>query len=167
MASTLTNGSSVQFTLKLTVVCATRNGTVISNTAAVTSATLNPNPNPQNSASLGIVVSDPPPVIAGLAISQPVLWPPNHMLVSETLNYGVTATCDPNPKLAVSVSTNQVDTDGEPDWVIQSARQLELAAERSAPNARIYTVTVTATDSAGATSSGSVNVTVPLSQGTN
>ncbi|MBO0910836.1 MAG: endo-1,4-beta-xylanase [Acidobacteria bacterium] len=167
MAPLLTNGSSAQFTLTLAVGCSTPNGTSIANAATLASTTLNPNPVPQNSASAGIVISDPPPVIQGLSVSLPVLWPPNHGLVSETLNYGVTATCDPNPVLAVSVSSNQVDSDGEPDWVIQGAHKLELAAERNAPDVRIYTVTVTATDSAGATGSGSVKVTVPLSQEAN
>jgi uncharacterized repeat protein (TIGR01451 family) len=164
-APVLPNGSSAQFTLTLLVACATPDGTGISDTATATSTTLNPNPAPENSASVAITVSDPPPVISGLTISQPVLWPPNHKLVGEALSYGVTATCDQNPALAVSLTSNQTDTDGSPDWVIIGPNQVELAAERTAPNGRIYTVTVTATDSAGARGSSSVPVNVPLSQG--
>src|SRR5215469_6253872 len=161
----LTNGAAAQFTLTLNVLCATPNGTVIGNTATVASATLNPNPNPQTSASVNIVVSDPPPVISGLTISHPVLWPPNFMLVAETLSYSVAATCDPNPALSVAVTSNQTDTDGLPDWVIIDPHDVKLSEERNAPNARTYTVTVTATDSAGASSSSAVQVKIPLSQG--
>ena len=163
-ASALTNGSSVQFTLVVGVPCQTPNGTGVTDTATVTSTTLNPNPTPQNSASVSVVVSDPPPVISGLKVNKPTLWPPNHQLVSEALTYGVAATCDLNPALVISVTSNQADTDGAPDWVILNTHEVKLAAERNAPNARIYTITVTATDSAGARSSSSVQVTVPLSQ---
>ena len=100
-APALTNGSSAQFTLTLNVACATPNATVIGNTASVTSTTLNPNPTPQNSASVNITVSDPPPVISAISVSNPSLWPPNGKMVLETLSYGVTATCDPNPRASV------------------------------------------------------------------
>jgi len=164
-AAALSNGSAAQFTLTLTVLCATPNGTAISNAATATSTTLNPNPTPQNSASVGIVVSDPPPVISGLAVSKPVLWPPNGALVPETLSYTVTTTCDANPALAASVTSNQpVNGDGTaPDWVVIDAHHVQLRAEREEAT-RVYTVTVTATDSAGSSSSGSVSVKVPLSQ---
>ena len=166
-SATLPNGSSAQFTLTLAVACATPNGTSISNAATITSTTLNPNPEPQNSASVGITVSDPPPAVSGLTISQPVLWPPNGKLVSETLTYGVTATCDPNPRISISVRSNETDTDGKPDWVIQVPNHVALAAERLGTDStgRIYMVTVTATDSAGASGSSSVQVNVPHSQG--
>jgi hypothetical protein len=85
--------------------------------------------------------------------------------VDETLSYGVAATCDPNPALSVSVTSNQTDTDGLPDWVIISPHHVKLSEERNAPNARRYTVTITATDSAGASSRSSVQVKIPLSQG--
>ena len=169
-APALTNGSASQFTLTVTVVCSTPNGTSIANTAIATSTTLNPNPTPNNSASLTVVASDPPPVISGLAISKTVLWPPDHMMVPEVVSYGVTATCDPNPVLNLSAASNQPingtgDGDTAPDWVIIDAHDLQLRGERAATlGARTYTVTVTATDSAGASSSGSVTVSVPLSQ---
>ena len=99
-----------------------------------------------------------------MSVNHPVLWPPNNKLVSEALKYGVTATCDTNPALVVSVTSNQTDTDGLPDWIIVNSHEVKLAAERNAPNARTYTITVTATDSAGASGSSAVQVTVPLSQ---
>ncbi len=162
-ASALTNGSSAQFTLTVMVVCATPNGTAISNTESATSTTLNPNPTPQNSASVGITVSDPPPVISAIGVSNPVLGPPNGKLVPETLSYSVTATCDANPQLSLSVTSNQpVNGDGTaPDWVVIDPFHVQLRAERS-EFTRIYTLTVSATDSAGASSNASVNVQVPL-----
>jgi len=162
-AATLTNGSSAQFTLTVMVVCATPNGTAISNTATVSSTTLNPNPTPQNSASVGITVSDPPPVISAIGVSSPVLGPPNGKLVLETLSYSVTATCDANPQLSLSVTSNQpVNGDGTaPDWVVIDPYHVQLRAERD-EFTRIYTLTVNATDSAGASSNASVNVQVPL-----
>jgi len=162
-AAALTNGSSAQYTLTLAVACATPNGTAISNTATATSTTLNPNPTPQNSASVVVTVSDPAPVISPVTVSNPVLSPPNGKLVLETLSYSVTTTCDVNPNLASTVTSNQpVNGEGTaPDWVILDAHHLQLRAERSEAT-RIYTIAVTATDSAGASSSGSVNVQVPL-----
>lgn len=170
-APALTNGSSAQFTLTVNVICATPNGTVVGDTATAASTTLNPNPTPQNSASVNITVSDPPPVISGLSVSSPVLWPPNHQMVGEVLSYGVHATCDLNPQLSISVASNQPingtgDGDTSPDWVVVDSHDVQLRAERAgtASTGRVYTVTVTATDSAGSTSSSSVNVNVPLSQ---
>jgi endo-1,4-beta-xylanase len=166
-APALTNGSSAQFTLTLNVACATPNGTTIGNTATVTSSTLNPNPTPQNSTSVNIAVSDPPPAISAIGVSNPSLWPPNSKMVLETLSYGVTATCDANPKLALSVTSNQpVSGDGtpSPDWIVVDPHHVQLRAERD-DALRIYTLTVTATDSAGASSNSSTTVRVPLSQG--
>jgi uncharacterized repeat protein (TIGR01451 family) len=160
----LTNGNSTQLTLTLNVICATPNGTVIGDTATVTSTTLNPNPTPQNSASVNITVSDPPPAISGLAVSSPVLWPPTGKMVLETIGYSVAATCDANPTLAASVTSNQpINDDGTtPDWVVIDPFHVQLRAERSEAT-RVYTITVSATDSAGASNSSQVLVKVPLS----
>jgi len=162
-APALANGGSAQFTLNVEVACATPSGTTLTETATVTSTTLNPNPAPSNTASVSVVVSTPPPVISGVGISKPVLWPPNHKMVPEILDYAVTASCDVNPRLTVTVSSNQPS---QGDWIVVDAHNLELRAKRIASlGSRVYTVNVTATDSAGATSNESVNVTVPLRRG--
>jgi len=85
------------------------------------------------------------------------------MMVAETLSYSVTTTCDPNPTLAASVVSNQpVNDDGTaPDWIVVDAHHVQLRAERSEAT-RVYTITVTAADSAGAGSTGQVSVQVPL-----
>jgi hypothetical protein len=110
-------------------------------------------------------------VISGLGVAFPILWPPDHQMVPETLSYGVTATCDLNPQLSVSVVSNQPingtgDGDTAPDWIVTDPHDLQLRAERAATasTGRVYTVTVTATDSAGASSSASIAVNVPLSE---
>ena len=162
-AATLTNGSAVQFTLTLGVLCATPNGSAITDSATVTSTTLNPNPTPQNSASVTIATSDPAPVISGLSVSRPFLWPPAGEFVPEWVQYGVTATCDLNPKLALSVSVNQKDRDANRDYKVINPHLVWLEAERTPlSQERIYTITVTATDSAGSSGSGSVDVKVLL-----
>lgn len=162
-ADALSSGADAQFTLTINVPCATRNGTAITNVAGLTSTTLNPNPAPQNNASLTLAISDPAPVISGLRISRPFLWPPVGELVPETLSYGVTATCDAHAKLVVSVASNQKDRGLRGDSKIISSHRLLLRAERiPISQERTYTVTVTATDSAGASSSASVEVKVLL-----
>ncbi|HZQ19910.1 MAG TPA: endo-1,4-beta-xylanase [Terriglobales bacterium] len=160
-ASALTNGSAAQFTLTLGVPCATRNGTAITDSATVTSTTLNPNPQPQNSASVTVAAADPAPVISGLSASSPYLWPPSGELVPEWIRYRVAATCDPNPKLALSVSVNQKDRDLNRDYKVIDPHLVWLEAERTPGSPeRIYTIIVTATDSAGSSSNASVNVQV-------
>ncbi|HWC17504.1 MAG TPA: endo-1,4-beta-xylanase, partial [Terriglobales bacterium] len=171
IASALANGASAQFTLTLAVLCPTPNGTSIPNSATVISTTLNPNPTPQNSASAPIQVSDPAPVISGLTVNPAVLWPPNHKMVNALLSYSVTATCDAQPKRAIAITSNQStngtgDGSTASDWNVVDGNNVQLRSERSGSLVdRIYTITLTATDSAGSKSSGSVTVTVPHDSG--
>jgi endo-1,4-beta-xylanase len=161
--SALTNGSSAQFTLNTLVVCATPDGTAIPNAATVTSSTLNPNPNPQNSASVTVQVSNPPPVISGLSVTPSVLWPPNHKMVNATLSYSITDNCDANIVPTIRISSNEGTAS---DWQVVDANHVQLRAERAGSGGdRVYTITLTATDSAGGASTGSVTVTVPHDQG--
>ena len=114
-----------------------------------------------------------PPVISGASADQPVLWPPNHKLVTVTLNYGVSDNCDAAAALAcsVSVSSNEpVNGPGsgntDPDFVVLDAHHVQLLAERSGTGTgRVYTNTITCTDSSGNSSSQDVLVTVPHDQG--
>jgi hypothetical protein len=98
-----------------------------------------------------------------MSASLPFLWPPAGEFLPETIRYGVKATCDATPKLALSVtiSANQKDRDLNRDYKIVDAHHVWLEAERTpGSQPRIYTITVTATDSAGASSSSSVDVKV-------
>jgi hypothetical protein len=94
---------------------------------------------------------------------------PNHSLVAETVRYTVTDNCG-TPTTALGVTSNEPinglgDGDQQPDWVILDAYHLKLRAERSGiGTGRIYTITVTATDSGGGSSAAIVAVRVPQSQ---
>jgi len=171
-APTLANGASAQFTLSVTVLCATPDGMPIANSAAVTSTTLNPNPTPNNSASASIQVSNPPPVISGLAVNPSVLWPPNHKMVNVGLSYTITHQCDTGLVPTLAVASNQPvngvgDGNTSSDWQVMDPHNVLLRSERSGAIStdRIYTITLTVTDSGGGRSTASVGVTVPHDQG--
>ena len=160
-------GASAQFDLKVTVDCSTTDGTHIVNTATVTSTTRDPNTAPNNVASVNIGVSNPPPVISELAVDKPKIWPPNHKMVDVFLTYQISDNCNANILPLITISSNQPvndqgDGNTEPDWEVIDAHHIRLRAERS-PNChvgRIYTITLTATDSSGASSNSSVTVKV-------
>lgn len=160
---TLANGSSAEFTLRVEVAFATPSGTTIGNSATATSTTPNPNLEPNNTASVDIVVSDAPSNISGFGISQPVLSPLNLKIAPETFSNAMTGICGANPTVAVTLSRDQPVEESQDSSVID-ARHLELRRERTATlGSRVYSVTVMATDSAGAASNESVKVMVPLS----
>ncbi|MCI0660174.1 MAG: endo-1,4-beta-xylanase [Acidobacteria bacterium] len=160
-------GASAQFDLKVTVACSMAEGTQIVNSATVASTTRDPNTAPNNAASATIGVSNPPPVISGLAVDKPKIWPPNHKMVDVFLSYQISDNCDTNIIPVITISSNQPvngpgDGNTAPDWEVIDAHHIRLRAER-APNChtgRVYTITLTATDSSGASSSQSVTVKV-------
>jgi hypothetical protein len=109
-----------------------------------------------------------PTCIAGVTVSKDVLWPPNHKLVMETVDYtvGSGATC------ALSVMSNEPingtgDGDTSPDWVIVDDHHVKLRAERAGGGTgRVYTIKVTCTDGGGNSSNpSSIVVTVPHDKG--
>jgi len=118
------------------------------------------------------VVDNTPPAITGGSASPSVLWPPNHQMVSVTVNYSVTDNCDPSSALTctLSVSSNEPvdgtgDGDAAPDWEVVDAHHVRLRAERAGSgNGRVYTITITCTDSGGNSSVKTVTVSVPKNQ---
>jgi len=168
--ASLAAGASAQFNLTVTVVCPTPNNTGIVNSASVASTTRDPNTAPNNTASVNVQVSNPPPVISGLSVNTPALWPPNHNMAPVTLSYGVSDNCDSGLTPTITISSNEPvngtgDGNTSPDWQVIDAHHVLLRAERSGNGeGRIYTITLTVTDSAGSSSSSSVIVTVPHSQ---
>jgi uncharacterized repeat protein (TIGR01451 family) len=169
--ASLTSGESETITFVATVNCSVADGTVISNTATVSSSTPDPNSN-NNSATATTTASNPPPTIAGVSVDQPVLWPPNHKLENVTVNYNVTDNCPlPPNSCTLSVTSNEPingtgDGNTSPDWIILDAHHVQLRAERAGKgNGRIYTITITCIDSSGNSSSQSVEVNVPHDQG--
>jgi endo-1,4-beta-xylanase len=165
--ASLPPGASAQFNLIVTVACPTPNNTEIANSAAVASTTRDPNTAPNNTASVNVMVSNPPPVISGLSVDKTVLWPPNHMMAPVALRYSVGDNCDASLKPVITISSNEPvdgtgDGDTSPDWEVIDTNHVLLRAERSGNGSgRIYTITLTVTDSAGSSSSSSVIVRVP------
>jgi len=166
-ADVLTNGARSQFAFTVTPVCATTDGTSLFNGIGVTSQTLDVVQS-NNTISQTWMVSNPPPVITGLTASKTILWPPNNQLEKVGLSYSVSDNCDTNIIPTVTVSSNEPARDkhhhwSSPDWVVVNNKLVLLRAERDGWNkaGRIYTITVTAKDSAGGSTNQSVTVTVP------
>ena len=114
------------------------------------------------------VVDTTPPTINSVTVSQPVLWPANHQMVSESVPVNATDSVSATVvSRIVSVTSNQaVNASGDgntgTDWVITGPLTVDLRAERSGKGGdRVYTITVESRDSAGNVSNGTVTVTVP------
>ena len=132
----------------------------------MTSITPDPNLEPNNAASVKVKVSNPPPVITGLAVDKPVLRPANGKMVDVTLLYSINDNCDTGLVPTITISSdkfaNAPGTFPAADWQVVDAHHVRLRAE-SAPNSRVgrtYTITLTVTDSSGLSTSSSVNVYV-------
>jgi hypothetical protein len=113
-----------------------------------------------------------PTVISNASVSSSVLWPANHKMVPITVKYDLQNVCGVDPVTAtLSVASNEPinglgDGDTAPDWIVMDAHHVQLRAERSGTGkGRVYTITITATDSRGNTATGTLSVTVPKSQG--
>ncbi len=102
----------------------------------------------------------PPPVISDASASPDVLWPPNHKFVNVAINYNATSNCESTCTL--SVSSNEPASD---EWIIVDAHHVMLSAEREGRGSgRIYTITITCTNSGG-TTTHTLTVFVPHDQG--
>jgi hypothetical protein len=112
-----------------------------------------------------LVVDTEAPSMSGLAASPNKLWSPNKDMRAVTLTVTAQDAADAAPECEiVSVSSNQpVGKDG--DWEITGAMALNLRADRSNGETRIYTIQVRCTDSSGNSSLASVTVCVPHNQG--
>jgi hypothetical protein len=111
------------------------------------------------------------PDINRLTLSTPVLWPPNHKMVSVAISVGVTDAMDAHPQCLIrSVSSNEPDSglgggDVPGDSVITAALRVDLPAERSGRGTgRVYTISVECSDASGNRSIAAVGVTVPHDQ---
>jgi hypothetical protein len=113
-----------------------------------------------------VTVSNPPPAIHNLFLSKYILFPPNKRLEDVFLFYKVSDNCDAGITPVVTVKSNEpVTAFGDktsPDWIVVNSHEVELRAEnnRFDRGPRIYTITVTATDSAGGKDSESQQVFV-------
>src|SRR5262249_7168100 len=103
-------------------------------------------------------------VISGLPLPGCTLWPPDHKLV-----HVATVTATDNIGLSsfnVTVTSNEPPDPWDTDFVITgiglAPRMVQLRAERlGTGTGRIYTITATATNSAGHTTAAMARCTVP------
>ena len=107
-----------------------------------------------------------PPVISSVTATPSTLGAPNHKMTPVSINVKVADNCTTPTWTVTSVASNEPlngtgDGDSEPDWTI-AGHNVTLRAERAGTGSgRIYTVTVTAKDAAGNTSTGTTTVSVP------
>jgi len=108
-----------------------------------------------------------PPVIHNLAVTPPVLWPPNHKMKNITANYTSTDNCPGPITCAITVISDEPQSgtgngDQSPDWEILNDHHLKLRAERAGDgDGRVYTVRITCTDQYANSTSGTRTVLVP------
>jgi uncharacterized repeat protein (TIGR01451 family) len=164
----LPGGATATIRLVANVNCPVANAVRIINTATVSSESPDSDPS-NNSSSAMVTTSNPPPVISNQSVNIQSLTPPNHKMRDVTVSYTVTDNCGPLSN-RLSVTSNEPingtgDGDTAPDWEIVDANHVRLRAERSGRGSgRVYTLTITSTDSAGNSSSKQVFVSVPHDQ---
>jgi hypothetical protein len=98
-----------------------------------------------------------------------MLWLQLHQLVTVRVTYVASDTCSVVTSRLSVTSNEPVTGPGHglsgltaPDWQVLDANRVRLRAERSlGGNGRVYTITITATDSAGGSSTRTVTVQVP------
>jgi hypothetical protein len=90
-------------------------------------------------------------------------------MVPVTVNYTASDACGPVTTTLGVTSDEPVTGAGQglaglttPDWQVVDAHRVRLRSERSVRgDGRIYTITITATDAAGGTSTAQTTVTMP------
>ena len=166
--ATLAGGESATIELVAMLNCPVIDGTAITNIASVSSSTPDSDLS-NNSASVTVAASNPPPSISDPTVDKPILWPPNHKFVDVTVDYNVVDNCGPLA-ITVSITSNETangrgDGNTSPDWEVVDAHHVRLRAERGKGGGeRIYTISITATDSSGSHTTSTVTVKVPHSQ---
>jgi uncharacterized repeat protein (TIGR01451 family) len=154
--------SGAQLLLSARVGCAVPDGTVITNTATVTSSW---DPAAGNNVSEAMVsVSNPAPAVANVSTDPAVITIPNRKWVDVTVSYDVTDNCDPTPSCALTVSIDD-DAPGNrtppPQWVIVDEHHVRVRATRNGHGQpRVYSIAIACTDSAGGVGTGLATVTV-------
>jgi hypothetical protein len=166
--ASLAPGASQTVRLTAKVSCAVADRAELKAAATVTSEARDYEPG-NNSAAAAVRASNPPPVISGAAANPAVLWAPDHRMVGVNVGYSVSDNCGP-VTMRLSVASNEPvngtgDGDTAPDWEVVNDHLVRLRSERAGKgDGRVYTVTITASDSGGNSSSRQVTVTVPKSQ---
>jgi Tol biopolymer transport system component len=104
------------------------------------------------------------PTITHVNATPDVLWPADNKMVPVAITLGVTDNSDPAPVCQITgVVSNEPD--GETDWEVIGPLALDLRAQRfGRGTGRVYTITVTCTNTSELSSSATVNVSVPHDQ---
>ena len=115
-----------------------------------------------------------PPDCSKVTLDQTSLWPPNHKLVTITASGATDPDVGDSATLVIDGVTQDEpvnglgDGDTSPDAVLTSplSNKVQIRAERSGlGDGRVYVVHFTATDTHGATCTGTATVGVPHDQG--
>ena len=128
-------------------------------------------------ASFSVTVQDTAAPLISVSVTPWVLWSPNHKMVAITATVTATDICDANLTVVLtSITSSEPDDakgngDGNTVDDIQGAAfgtadyEFLLRAERAgAGDGRVYTITYTATDASGNSTSGVATVIVPHSR---
>jgi len=106
------------------------------------------------------VVDGSAPILSDLTADRRVLWPPDHHLETVTIDYNVTDNCGP-VSTELMVSSSESSRGQFADWQVVDEHHVRLRAEADGQRARIYWITVVATDAAGNHATATVAVRVP------
>jgi uncharacterized repeat protein (TIGR01451 family) len=168
---TLANGAQATITITVNAGCGVASGTVVTNTASVSSPVPDPVPTNNSSGPVMFTVQQPSPVVSA-SVPQNVLTLNNHELV----NVGLAATatysvCPASTSFTVQVYGNEDDQTPtakneiySPDAANLALGSLRLRAERvDGGGGRVYLIVVTGTSAAGPTGFGTATVVVPNS----
>jgi uncharacterized repeat protein (TIGR01451 family) len=167
-SSSLAAGASVTFEIATLVGCSVADGTVLTIPVTVGSSARDADPG-DNVAVVSTSATNPAPEITNVSVSRTTLWPPSHQMVPVAVRYVASDACGPVSS-TLSVTSNEPVTGGRqglagltsPDWQVIDATRVRLRAERSVSgDGRVYTITITSTDTAGGESAEQVTVTVP------
>jgi Tol biopolymer transport system component len=105
-----------------------------------------------------------PPAITSITASPNVLWPPNGKVVPVSVEVGISDDSDPAPGCQITGVTSNETIVGTA-WWMTGALTVDVRAERlGLGTGRIYTLTVTCTNSSELSSTATVLVTVPHDQ---
>jgi len=159
-------------TLVATVMCHVRDGEELANTASVHAsgprgvAAAAEAEDVEDNETVFVTASNPPPVVVEPTLTPRLPWPADQEMVDVTVGYQILDNCGP-VRVALNVSRSEPlierDGAGPADWAIVNAHHVRVRTERSAPaSRRIYTIAITAVDSANQASEPSLlTVTVP------
>jgi uncharacterized protein len=150
--------------------CSAPNNALIVSAATLTSGTSDP-AEINNAATANVTVTNAAPTLSGVFASRTTLSSPSHLMVPVTINYSAADTCGAVTS-TLSVTSDEAVTAPvflqglsgltSPDWQVVDSHLVRLRAERSIRgDGRVYTISITAMDSAGGTTVKTVAVTVP------